>query len=336
MDVRERAVRIQKRRRRNPVGIAVAGSLALHSILVALLLFSEGWMGDPPVRPKMRVYAVNIVSPPPNVAGEPPAEPPAPSSGPAASAPSPAPPAPPAPAPAPPPAPEPPAPEPKVTPPPPKATPPREQPKAPAPTPRPEPRPAERPKATEPRPKATEPRPKAAEPTRTTPRTPATTTNRPASTTNRPAADRPGTATRNERGGTPEGSGGARSTGTGTRGQATGRNPDPNSAGGEGLSLQQAGMECPSPGYCENVIRQVRRYFRRPEGASGSAEVCFTIQRDGGADDIEVNRVRGGFPFRLAVQEAVEQAGMRKAFGALPRAFNAATLPVCVDISPQL
>ena len=95
-------------------------------------------------------------------------------------------------------------------------------------------------------------------------------------------------------------------------------------------------MECPSPGYCENVIRQVRRYFRRPEGASGSAEVCFTIQRDGGAEDIEVNRVRGGFPFRLAVQEAVEQAGMRKAFGALPRAFNAATLPVCVDISPQL
>ncbi|HEU4456619.1 MAG TPA: hypothetical protein VFR81_26365, partial [Longimicrobium sp.] len=230
-------------------------------------------------------------------------------------------------APAPPPAPEPPAPEPKA--PAPKATPPRETPKAPTPTPRPpEPRtpPAERPKASEPRPKANEPRPKASEPART---------NRP-TTTNRPSTDRPSTTTRNERGGTTEGTGGARSTGTGTRGQATGRNPDPNSAGGEGLSLQQAGTECPSPGYCENVIRQVRRYFRRPEGSSGSAEVCFTIQRDGGADDIEVNRVRGGFPFRLAVQEAVEQAGMRKAFGALPRAFNAATLPVCVDISPQL
>jgi len=326
MDVRERAIRIQKRRRRNPVGIAVGGSLALHAILVALVLFSESWMGDPPIRPKMRVYAVNIVSPPPNVAGEPPAEPPAPSSGPAASAPSPAPPAPPAPAPPTPPAPEPPAPEPKA-PAPAKATPPREAPKVPAP--RPEPRPAERPKATEPRPKASEPRPKANEPARTNPRTPA-------STTNRPATNRPATTTRNEPGGTPAGSGGARSTGTGSRGQATGRNPDPNSAGGEGLSLQQAGMECPSPGYCENVIRQVRRYFRRPEGANGSAEVCFTIQRDGGAEDIEVNRVRGGFPFRLAVQEAVEQAGMRKAFGALPRAFNAATLPVCVDISPQL
>ena len=39
---------------------------------------------------------------------------------------------------------------------------------------------------------------------------------------------------------------------------------------------------------------------------------------------------------RTAAVEAVEQAGMRKAFGALPRAFGAATLPVCVDISPQI
>ncbi|HEU4456249.1 MAG TPA: hypothetical protein VFR81_24500, partial [Longimicrobium sp.] len=93
MDVRERAIRIQKRRRRSPLWIAVAGSLALHVALLALIFLSEGWMGDPPVRPKMRVYAVNIVSPPPNVAGEPPAESPAPSTGPAASAPSPAPPA---------------------------------------------------------------------------------------------------------------------------------------------------------------------------------------------------------------------------------------------------
>ena len=95
-------------------------------------------------------------------------------------------------------------------------------------------------------------------------------------------------------------------------------------------------MECPSAGYCENIVRQVRRYFRRPDGSNGSAEACFRILRDGSVDNIAVGRVRGGFTFRLAVQEAVEQAGMRKAFGTLPAAFNAATLPVCVDISPQL
>jgi hypothetical protein len=94
-------------------------------------------------------------------------------------------------------------------------------------------------------------------------------------------------------------------------------------------------MECPSAGYCENIVRQVRRYFRRPEGSTGSAEACFTIAADGTADAIEVKRVRGGFAFRVAVVEAVEQAGLHRAFGALPRAFGATELPVCVDISPE-
>ncbi|MBV9108374.1 MAG: hypothetical protein JO306_03080 [Gemmatimonadetes bacterium] len=100
--------------------------------------------------------------------------------------------------------------------------------------------------------------------------------------------------------------------------------------------MSQRGVECPSAGYCENIIRQVRRYFRRPEGSAGSAQACFTILHDGTVDDIDIRRVRGGFDFRLAVEEAVEQAGLHKAFGALPRAFGAAELPVCVDISPQL
>jgi hypothetical protein len=101
------------------------------------------------------------------------------------------------------------------------------------------------------------------------------------------------------------------------------------------LNVSQRGAECPSAGYCENIVRQVRRWFRRPEGNNGTAEVCFTILRDGTTDDIEVARVRGGFAFRMAVEEAVEQAGLHKAFGSLPRAFGADELPVCVDITPQ-
>lgn len=258
-------------------------SVGFHLLLVGAVVVAEGLPAAEARPPRMRVYAVNIVSPPPNVRGEPPAESPAPA---AAATAEPVP-APPAPAPAPP---EPPAPE------PPKATPP-----APAAVPTP----ARRPPAERPTPRETPPA------GRTQP------------TTGRTAPSNAGSAERP-------------STGTGTRGQATGRDPDPNSPGGEGLSIQQAGMECPSPGYCENIVRQVRRYFRRPEGSNGSAEACFRILRDGSVDNIEVGRVRGGFAFRLAVTEAVEQAGMRKAFGALPGAFNAATLPVCVDISPQL
>jgi hypothetical protein len=83
-------------------------------------------------------------------------------------------------------------------------------------------------------------------------------------------------------------------------------------------------------------VRQVRRYFRRPEGSTGTAYVCFTVLRDGStADDVDIKRLRGGFEFRMAIQEAVEQAGLHKAFGSLPRAFGAEELPVCVDITPQ-
>lgn len=272
---------------------AAAGSVALHAAVVALLLLAEGAFGHAPRRePRMRVYAVNIVSPPPTVRGEPPAEAPAPNVGGAT----------------------PPAPQPAAAPPPPPAAAPTPPP--PAPTPPKEPAAAPGPRT----PAQTPPRPAPAPPPATRPPAPPT----------RPAAPprQPGTS--------PGPGSGANSEGTGTRGAPTGRNPDANSPGGEGLNVSQRGAECPSPGYCENIVRQVRRYFRRPEGSNGTAEACFTILRDGTVDDIEVRRARGGFAFRMAVQEAVEQAGLRKAFGGLPAAFGAPELPVCVDISPEL
>lgn len=287
--------------RRGRMWRAAAGSVVVHAVVIAALLIAEAGFGHAPPRDRrMRVYAVNIVSPPPTVRGAPPAESPAPNLG-GNQAPRPAPPAPPPP----------PAPAPAPTPPKPAPAPPKEPSHPPAPTTptRPQPRPAPpaappaKPPATN---RATPPKPDAGN---TTPRQPS-------------ASNGPGS--------------GPRSTGTGTRGQPTGRDPDPNSAGGEGLNVSQRGVECPSAGYCENIVRQVRRYFRRPEGSTGSAEACFTVLPDGSVDDIDVRRVRGGFTFRLAVQEAVEQAGLHKAFGALPRAFGAPELPVCVDITPQL
>ena len=270
--------------------VAAAGSVAVHAAVAALLLLVGGAFGHARREPRMRSYAVNIVSPPPTLRGLPPIEAPAPNVGGSA-----APPAPPQPAPPPPPAPAP----------------------APAPpAPPTEPPPAPGPRTPEPRPQP--PRPAAAPPPAPRPSPP----------------QRPPTPSRNPGAATGPGAG-ANSAGTGTRGAPAGRDPDPGSAGGEGLNVSQRGAECPSPGYCENIVRQVRRYFRRPEGSTGSAEACFTILRDGTVDDIEVRRVRGGFAFRMAVQEAVEQAGLRKAFGGLPAAFGATELPVCVDISPE-
>jgi hypothetical protein len=305
----------------------VVASLALHAGVVGLLAFSAG---DAPAPPKTKVYAVDIVSPPPNVAGAPPTE--ALSNqepGPAAS---PAPPeeTPPAPAP------EPPAPAPDPEPAPPKAEP-KEPAKAPEPRRTPPERPAPRPSTPRPPTPAPEKNRPAATPEKNRPSTTTPATNRPA--TNRPATtpekNRP--AGSSSTGGTGSGPNRTRGDGTSTA-PATGSNPQPNSPGGEGINIHVEGEPCPVAGYCERVTLQVQRYFRAPpDNAGARGEVCFRIQRDGSVTDIQAQRVRGGggAAFRLAMMEAAEAAGSRRAFGTLPGAFDPQRWRWCVELSPR-
>lgn len=308
-----------RRRADGRVRGALVASLALHAAIIGFAVAAEG---SPPKPPKTKVYAVDIVSPPPNLAGEMPAEPPAtqepgpaaaaePAAAPAESAPEPAPPAP----------------EPDPEPAPPKADVPKEPAKAPEPR-----RTPEQPKARPtPAPEQPKQRP-AATPSR--PATPPTSANRPAQpSTNRPATTRP-SGTSGQSG---TGSGPNRTQGTGTRtGPATGSNPDANSPGGEGLNIHVEGEPCPVAGYCENVTRQVNRFFRPPpESTGGRGEVCFRIQRDGRVTEISTQRVRGSASFRIAMMEAAEAAGSRQAFGTLPGAFDPARWKWCVELSPR-
>lgn len=114
----------------------------------------------------------------------------------------------------------------------------------------------------------------------------------------------------------------------------TGAEPDPESEGGENLTVKFDGVRCIDADYCENIIRQIHRYFRRPSGgASGEADVYFVILPDGSVRDLRVISNTGGVPFRLAVLEAVEQAGRNRAFGSLPGAFGG-TLPVRFTFRP--
>ncbi|HEU4886104.1 MAG TPA: hypothetical protein VFT45_27950 [Longimicrobium sp.] len=297
---------------------ALVASLILHASVVGV---GWGFGGSAPKPPKTKVYAVDIVSPPPNVAGEMQAEPPATQEpGPAAAAE----PAETAPEPAPEPAPTPPAPQPDPEPAPPRTEAPKEPAKAPEPRRTP---PAQRPAPEQPK-----QRPSTTPPTRPSP--PAASTNRPASSTTRPATDRPTSGSSTQTG---TGSGTNRTQGTGTRtGPATGRNPDANSPGGEGLNIHVEGEPCPVAGYCENVTRQVNRFFRPPpESTGGRGEVCFRIQRDGSVTDISTQRVRGSATFRIAMMESAEAAGSRRAFGTLPSAFDPARWRWCVELSPS-
>lgn len=261
-----------RKRRRGRLGWALVTSAVVHGGGLALLWVLAG-SAEP--LPRMRVYAVDIVSPAPQLAG-----PPNPGNGA----------------------------EPTV----------EETPAEPEPTaPEPEPQPA-LPQPAQPGSKPTPAKP-AREPS---PAPQATKTPEPAKPAAKPPEPKP-EPKKSAGGGTGGGSG-----------ASTGTDPDPDSPGGEGIDLRLRGMQCPSPEYCANIIRQLYRYFRPPAGSAGEAEVFFYVNRDGSASDIRILKSSGSFQFRSAAMEAVEQAGLNRAFGALPRSFSVDRLPVSFFFRP--
>ncbi|MDB4948871.1 MAG: TonB protein [Gemmatimonadetes bacterium] len=116
---------------------------------------------------------------------------------------------------------------------------------------------------------------------------------------------------------------------------ATGANPVASAAGGEGLNVRTEGADFVDRAYLENIIRQVRRYFRPPAGArTDRASVRFWIERDGGVSDISTVAGNGSFAFRSAAMEAVERAGRDGAFGRLPAGFPDDRLAITFDFTP--
>ncbi|CAN5630258.1 hypothetical protein BH23GEM5_BH23GEM5_01370 [soil metagenome] len=265
------------RRGERRVGVGVIGSVLVHGVVIALAWLSSS-AAPTPAAP-MRVYAVDIVSPPPNVAGELPETMPTPGDPapqPEVAAPEPEPVAPPAPPAA--------APEP-----------------APAKTPAP---PAKSAAPTPPAPAPAVNKPAPAPPARPTP---------PAAAAVRPASGSTGTAR-----------------------PVPGPNPVASSAGGAGLNVRTQGATFVDQAYLVNIVYRVKRYFRRPDTArTDRAEVCFRIEREGTASDIRIAGASGSAAFKLAVMEAVEQAGVNREFGRLPAAYTADFLPVCLEIQPD-
>jgi protein TonB len=252
---------------------ALIGSAALHLGVAGLLWAATRGAAEVP---RMKVYAVDIVSPPPQMLGE---WSPAPTGEPAAAQPEAAP------------------------------TPPEPAPPEPAPAPQP---PA--PKAEPVAPKKEAPKEPSPAPKATTPKSPSKAPEKAPAPAKKPAAK-----------GGKAGSGSA----------STGANPDASSPGGEGLDVHTEGARFMEPGYLENVIRQVNRYFRRPAGSqTDEAEIRFYINRDGSVSDIAIVRSSGSYGFRTAAMEAVEQAGLRKAFGKLPKAYPADRLLISFSFRP--
>jgi hypothetical protein len=97
-----------------------------------------------------------------------------------------------------------------------------------------------------------------------------------------------------------------------------GDRPDPKSAGGEGIDVDIEGQEFPFPEYLENIVLQMRRYFRWAGENNPEVVVAFYIARDGSVGGLRVVEKSIDFRFDMQAMDAVTQAGRRGAFGALP------------------
>jgi protein TonB len=113
-----------------------------------------------------------------------------------------------------------------------------------------------------------------------------------------------------------------------------GRNARPGPVGGENLNVLQEGEDCPDPAYCENVIRQINRYFRWTGAGNLEAEIGFYIHRNGSVSGLRVFKRSGDYKFDLAAADAVTYAGKSGGFGPLAGGFSRDSLGVLFRFVP--
>lgn len=106
--------------------------------------------------------------------------------------------------------------------------------------------------------------------------------------------------------------------------------------GAESVNVELDGEIFPYPGYLEDIIRQVHRYWRPPaEKTALRAELSFVIHRDGTVSDIEWIRRSGDPTFDLEARGAIEAAGRQEAFGSLPEDYPRDRLRVSFFFDPS-
>jgi outer membrane biosynthesis protein TonB len=108
------------------------------------------------------------------------------------------------------------------------------------------------------------------------------------------------------------------------------------STGSDPVTVSTSGIDFQHPEYLRNIVAQVHRRWRRPEGnVSLRAEVQFFIHRDGSISNFQFLTRSGSFGFDLEAQGAIEAAANANAFGPLPEGYPADVLPVSFFFDPS-
>lgn len=111
--------------------------------------------------------------------------------------------------------------------------------------------------------------------------------------------------------------------------------PGTGGAGADPATVRTEGVEFPFPGYLRNLVAQVYRRWRPPQGNQTlEAEIFFIVHRDGSISSLRIVRRSGSYAFDLEAQGAVEAAARAGSFGPLPDGYAADVLPVSFFFTP--
>ena len=120
-----------------------------------------------------------------------------------------------------------------------------------------------------------------------------------------------------------------------TRREAAARTTSPNqplpgerpSTGNDVATVSTEGVAFPFPEYLQNLVSEVLKRWKRPEGSTAlEAEVSFFVHRDGSVTGLGLLKHSGVYAFDMEALGAVEATGRSRAFGALPAEWTSEVL----------
>ena len=99
------------------------------------------------------------------------------------------------------------------------------------------------------------------------------------------------------------------------------------STGNDVATVSTEGVAFPYPEYLQNLVSEVLKRWKRPEGSTGlEGEVSFFVHRDGTVTGLQVLSRSGVYEFDMEALGAVEAAGRSLAFGKLPDGWTSDVL----------
>ena len=111
---------------------------------------------------------------------------------------------------------------------------------------------------------------------------------------------------------------------------------EPSETSGENINVRMEGLRKDYPEYYNNIVRQIQRCFRPPQGGNWETVVYFVINKDGSVSDTRFVKQSGNPRFDFEALGAIADcAGRAGRFGPLPEDLPFDRLPIQFSFRPS-